>query len=81
MHPDIRFVCIAFASSVLAAATGPVPAGEFYKVPLSGQAETNFAHPSGGTGDLDGSGAVTLVIHPVERRVCFDFRLSHVATP
>ena len=81
VHPGTRFVCIAFASSALAAVTGPIPAGEVYKVPLSGQAEINFAHPSGGTGDLDGSGPVTLAIHPIERRVCFDFSLSHVATP
>jgi hypothetical protein len=81
VHPSIKLVCIAFASTVLAAATGPIPAGEIYKVPLSGQAETNFAHPSGGTGDPDGLGAVTIAIYPTKRQVCFDFSLSHVATP
>ena len=81
MHPSIKFVCIAFASTGLAAATGPIPAGEIYKVPLSGQAEINFAHPSGGTGDPDGLGAVTLAIYPTKRQVCFDFSLSNVATP
>ena len=81
MHPPLKFVCIAFASAVLAAATGAIPAKETYEIPLSGQAETNFAHPAGGTGDLDGSGAVTLAIYPVKRQVCFDFNLSDVATP
>src|SRR5688500_1142478 len=70
VHPSIKLVCIAFASTVLAAATGPIPAGEIYKVPLSGQAETNFAHPSGGTGDPDGLGAVTIAIYPTKRQVC-----------
>ena len=54
MHAVIKFVCVAFASTALAAANGPFPASEVYKVALSGEAETNYAHPSGGTGDLDG---------------------------
>jgi len=50
-------------------------------VPLSGEAEVNFAHPSGGTGDLDGSGSVRLRINPVEREVCYDLKVDGVATP
>ena len=65
----------------LVAAAEPIPSEKIYNIALSGQAETNFAHPSGGTGDLDGSGAVTLAINPIKRQVCFDFNLSRVATP
>ena len=81
MIPAVKVASIAIASTALAAATGPVSFGEIYKIPLSGQAETNFAHPSGGTGDPDGSGAATISIYPIKRQVCFDISLSDVATP
>jgi hypothetical protein len=77
----IKTVCFALASTALVAAAEPIPAGKIYSVPLSGQAEINFAHPSGGTGDLDGSGEVTIAIYPIQRQVCFEFSLSRVATP
>ena len=48
---------------------------------LTGRAETNVAHPHGGTGDLNGSGLVKLTISPVKREVCFDFTVEDVATP
>nr|WP_277622605.1 CHRD domain-containing protein [Sphingomonas telluris] len=54
---------------------------ETLTVPLSGQAELNFAHPFGSTGDLDGSGLVKLAIAPAQRKVCYDFSLSDVGTP
>ena len=81
MLSAIKVVCVALASTTLAAAAEPIPTEKIYNIALSGQAETNFAHPFGGTGDLDGSGAVKLAIHPVKRQVCFDFSLSDVATP
>jgi hypothetical protein len=52
-----------------------------YTVELTGRAQTNFAHPSGGTGDPDGSGDVWLAIDPAKKQVCFDFRLTGLATP
>ena len=81
MISPIKIAWVALASTALVAAAEPIPAEKIYSIALSGQAETNFAHPSGGTGDLDGAGAVTLAIYPVKRQVCFDFSLSDVATP
>jgi hypothetical protein len=77
----IKIACFTLASTCLVAAAEPIPAGKIYNVPLSGHAETNFAHPAGGTGDLDGSGEVTIGIYPIKRQVCFDFSLSRVGTP
>ena len=48
---------------------------------LSGQAELNFAHPGGGTGDLDGSGTVKLSLSPDKGQCCFDFEVEDVSTP
>jgi hypothetical protein len=76
-----KVACVALASTALVAGAEPIPSEKIYNIALSGQAETNFAHPSGGTGDLDGSGAVKLAIYPIKRQVCFDFSLSRVATP
>ena len=47
-----------------------------YSIPLSGSAESNFAHPAGGTGDADGAGLVTLAIDPANKQVCYQFALS-----
>jgi hypothetical protein len=76
-----RIGCVALASTALVAAAEPIPAAKIYNIALTGQAETNFAHPSGGTGDLDGSGEVAIALYPIKRQVCFDFSLSRVATP
>lgn len=81
MLSAIKVVCVTLASTALVAAAEPIPSEKIYNIALSGLAETNFAHPSGGTGDPDGSGAVKLAIYPVKRQVCFDFSLSDVATP
>jgi hypothetical protein len=73
---------LAVASLHLAGAAIPsFPALQTFTVPLSGAAVTNVAHPSGGTGDPDGSGIVKLVITPAERQICYDIRLSRVAEP
>ena len=61
----IKIACFTLASTCLVAAAEPIPAEKVYNVPLSGHAETNFAHPAGGTGDLDGSGEVTIGIYPI----------------
>jgi CHRD domain len=50
-------------------------------IPLNGQDELNVAHPSGGTGDLDGSGVVKLTISPEKRNVCYDIEVDGVAAP
>ena len=75
----------ALGSMTLAATASAVnlsfPSKETLKVPLNGQAVLNFAHPSGGTGDPDASGRVTLVVEPAKRRVCYDFAMSGVSTP
>jgi hypothetical protein len=73
---------LAFTSTPLVgAATPSFPAEQTFTVTLSGTAETNIAHPSGGTGDPDGYGSVKLVITPADRQICYDLRLSHVAEP
>ena len=77
----IKTTLLTLASATLVGAESPFPAMQSLTVPLTGRAETNFAHPSGGTGDPDGSGTVKLVITPVDRQVCFDFRLARVSDP
>lgn len=75
---------VAFAALASIALTGAVPAGsdeQIVTVPLNGEAELNFAHPDGGTGDPDGYGAVKLTIAPQKREVCFDIEVDGVATP
>src|SRR4051812_40287609 len=73
---------LAIAWTALAgAATPSFPAMQTFTVPLSGAAETNIAHPSGGTGDPDGSGIVKLVITPADRQICYDLTLSGLAEP
>lgn len=73
---------LAIASIGLSGATNvPFPAEGTFTIALSGAAESNIAHPSGGTGDPNGSGTIKLVITPGDRQVCYDLRLSHVAEP
>ena len=75
---------VAFAALASIALTGAVPAGsdeQIVTVPLNGEAELNFAHPDGGTGDPDGYGVVKLTIAPQKREVCFDIEVDGVATP
>lgn len=52
-----------------------------YVVGLTGAAESNIAHPSGGTGDLTDSGYVKLTIDPARRLLCYRFKLSGMSTP
>ena len=47
----------------------------------NGQAELNVAHPTGGTGEPDGSGVVKLTVSPLKRQVCYDIQVDDVATP
>jgi hypothetical protein len=73
---------MAFASTMLIGASYPTVSGvTTFTVPLTGNAESNVAHPSGGSGDPDGSGFVKLTFDPARKQVCYDFRLSRVATP
>lgn len=77
-----RVALIAFASAPLIGAANPnLPEERTLTVPLNGRSELNFAHPSGGTGDLDGSGVVKLTISPEKRKVCYDIEVDGVATP
>lgn len=72
----------ALASTALIGGANPnAPAAQTLTVPLDGQAELNVAHPSGGTGDPDGSGVVKLTISPEKREVCYDIDVDGVATP
>lgn len=70
----------ALASAALVGAS-PVAGVKTFTVRLSGNAETNFAHPAGGTGDMDGSGIVTLTVDPARKLICYDFRLSGLSEP
>lgn len=69
------------STSLIGAANPSAPRDETLTIPLTGGAETDIAHPLGGTGDLNGSGLVKLTISPARRQVCFDFRIDGVATP
>ena len=66
---------LAFASTALIG--GAVPDKQTFVVPLTGEAEIAGAT----AGDGDGSGLVRLTVDPEERRICYDFRLSGLATP
>ena len=82
MLQGCRVGLAALASTALIAAANPqVPDERILTVPLNGEAELNIAHPSGGTGDLDGSGLVRLTISPEKREVCYDLQVDGVATP
>jgi hypothetical protein len=73
---------IAIASTALMGASIPIVSGvTTFTVPLSGNAESNFVHPSGGTGDPDGTGSVRLSFDPAKKQLCYNFRLSGVSTP
>ena len=67
--------------SILGAASNPDPTMRTFTVPLTGAAQSNFAHPSGGTGDMDGTGVARLTIDPEGKQLCYDFRLSGLSTP
>lgn len=69
------------ATALSGAATTYTSGVTTYTVPLSGVAESNFAHPGGGTGDLDGTGVVKLKLDPGRKQVCYDFKLSGLSTP
>jgi hypothetical protein len=72
----------AFVSTALIGAANPnLPDERTLIVPISGQAELNVAHPTGGTGDPDGSGVVKLTVSPLKRQVCYDIQVDGVATP
>ena len=82
MLSTYQVALFALASTALVGASGPNSSySQLLVVPLTGAAETNFAHPSGGTGDLDGSGSVRLMISPAKRQVCYDFQLAGLSTP
>jgi hypothetical protein len=76
-----KVASVALVSTSLIGAVQPDPDIRTLTVALSGEAVSNFAHPSGGTGDLDASGLVRLTIKPGERQVCYDFNLSGLSTP
>jgi hypothetical protein len=73
---------IALASTFLIGAANPgLPDDRTLTISLNGNDELNAAHPSGGTGDPDGSGVVRLKISPEKRNVCYDIEVEGVATP
>ena len=73
---------IALASTALLGAANPISPGMMtYTIALTGAAESNFVQPSGGTGDMDATGSVTLALDPANKRVCYDFELSGASTP
>ena len=84
MRSNSEVVLLTVASTLLigaAASTTPtVPRAETYTVELTGHAEASVAQ-SGTTGDEDGSGSVRLALDPAGKQVCYDFRVSNLATP
>ena len=81
MHPKCKVALFAVLSVPLIGATQSISSNEILTIALSGASVSNFAHPSGETGDLDASGQVKLTIEPAKRQVCYGFRLNGVATP
>ncbi len=83
MAPSIKFASSLTALALLAgtaAAQKPAnPGAKTFTVALTGQEEVSAEHPTGGAGDLDASGSVTLTINPGSRQVCYDFTLSGLA--
>lgn len=66
--------------TVVPAKPGPLDA-RTYTVPLTGEAEVERLHQAGLSGDVDGSGTVRLTFDPADRRICYGFSLSKLATP
>ena len=84
MSPNVKVAFLAFASTAIVAAvpgTTSVSNPKTFTVPMNGQEQMNFAFPTGGTGDPDATGSVTLRINPANRQVCYDFRLSGLSEP
>jgi hypothetical protein len=80
---DVKVALIALVSTALvgAAPIASSPDTQTYVVPLTGKAVTNFAHPTGGTGDPSGSGSVMLKIDPEAKLVCYRFSISVDSEP
>ena len=82
MRSKLRVAFLVLASTALIGTTHPAATRvTSFTIPLTGAAESNIAHPMGGTGDPNGSGSVTLAVNPGNKQVCYDFKLSGVATP
>jgi hypothetical protein len=77
MAPKSNIALAMLASTALAggaAAQRPADPGmKTYTISLTGQAEVSTEKPTGGAGDLDASGSVTLKINPGKKQVCYDF--------
>ncbi|MFL6732233.1 MAG: CHRD domain-containing protein [Sphingomicrobium sp.] len=79
---SLAFAALASAALVgTADANSSFAAAKIFTVALTGHAESNFAHPHGGTGDPNGNGLVKLTVIPARRQVCFDFRVSGLKEP
>lgn len=78
MLSKIKAAIILAASTGLAGTAAPPTT---FTIALTGEAQSDFAHPQGGTGDPDGRGFVRLAIDPERKQVCYDFTLSGLATP
>ena len=86
MAPAIRlalaFTAAGAAIATAASAQRPAnPGMKTYTINLTGQAEVDATHPTGGAGDLTASGSVTLTVNPGKKQVCYDFNgLTGLAT-
>lgn len=83
MRPSIKVALAAcIGAALIGASLAAKPAAvTSFTVPLSGERQLNFAHPDGGTGDMNGSGSVTLSVDPAHRRVCHDFKITGLSEP
>jgi len=76
MAPKSRIALGLLAAALAGSAMAQKPAtagAKTFTVALSGQEEVSAAKPTGGAGDLDATGSVTLTINPGSKQVCYDF--------
>lgn len=85
MYAKAKVALVTLASAALVGAASPsnltASDAATFTVPLSGHSERTFVRDPSLSGDLDGSGTVKLTVDLDNKRICYEFTLSDVATP
>ena len=76
LSSELALILAASALATTGMTSVQIPRAETYVVALTGDAEAPAS-----AGDRDGSGEVTLTVDMDHQRICFDFEVSHLATP
>jgi len=85
MRTPALFAGLVTATAALTGTTSTnipaIPPAATFTVPLSATAEPDELRALHLAGDTDASGQVKLIVDPDTRRICYDFRVTGLATP